>query len=120
MLSTGSGPKRKASSCAVSITCRWSRCGAVKPTPRRRCGAFEVLGKWGERTRALDRRRTGLLAVAMLKREPAIAFLLSLVAEAPGPTARDAITALAVYRHDDTLVQRVRQAVEQRTDIDLN
>lgn len=80
--------------------------------------AFTVLRDWWERIRQPDLRRTALLALAMLKRDASIDFLISLIATAEGPTARDAITALGLYRHDTALVERVRAAA-QRTDIDL-
>jgi HEAT repeat protein len=81
--------------------------------------AFDVLREKWERTPEPSLRRTTLLAIAMLKEERAIEFLLSLVREASGPAARDAIAALAVYRHDAALVVRIRGAAEDRTDIDL-
>jgi hypothetical protein len=55
----------------------------------------------------------------MLRHEEAIGCLVALVAEAPGPDARDALAALATYRHDDTLRARVSRAIEARTDLDL-
>jgi hypothetical protein len=81
--------------------------------------AFAVLRAWWEGTADNGLRRTALLAIAMLKHDVAIEFLLSLVAEAVGPTARDAIAALALYRHDDALAARVRRAAAARDDVDL-
>lgn len=81
--------------------------------------ALPVLRGWWERTPDVDLRRTALLAVAMLRHDDAIAFLLSQVAEGRGPDARDAITALGTYRHDDGLRARVEAAVERRDDVDL-
>ncbi len=80
--------------------------------------AFPVLRQWWERADSAALRRTALLAIAMLRREEAIEFLLGLVAEAPGFTARDAIAALAVYRHDEALCERLRTAAA-RHDADL-
>jgi HEAT repeat protein len=80
--------------------------------------AFPILRDWWERTREPGVRRTALLALAMLKRDAAIDFLLSLIATAEGPTARAAMTALGLYRHDTALVERVRSAA-QRSDVDL-
>jgi HEAT repeat protein len=83
-------------------------------------GAFEVLHAWWERTVRADLRRTALLSISMLKREEAFGFLLSLIATANAPTARDAISALRLYRHDDALVNRVRATAMERTDVDLS
>jgi len=81
--------------------------------------ALPVLRGWWDRTSDVDLRRTGLLAIAMLRHDDAIAFLLAQVAGGTGPDARDAIAALATYRHDDALRARVEAAVEQRSDVDL-
>jgi len=81
--------------------------------------ALPVLRSWWERTADVDLRRTALLAVAMLRHDDAIAFLLSQVAAGTGPDARDAIAALGTYRHDAALRSRVEAAVQQRTDVDL-
>ena len=81
--------------------------------------ALPVLRGWWEGTPEVDLRRTALLAIAMLRHEEAIGFLLSLVAEAAGPDARDAIAALGTYRHDEVLRARVATAIEARTDVSL-
>jgi HEAT repeat protein len=81
--------------------------------------AFDVLRQWWERTPDVALRRTALLAIAMLRRDQPIDFLLSLVTEGDGPTAREAIKALAMYRHDDAVRERVQHCVERRTDVDL-
>ncbi|HVO26004.1 MAG TPA: HEAT repeat domain-containing protein [Candidatus Margulisiibacteriota bacterium] len=81
--------------------------------------AFDVLRQWWERTAAVALRRTALLAIAMLRRDQPLAFLLALITEADGPTAREAIAALGVYRHDDAVRQRVQECIDQRTDVDL-
>jgi len=85
----------------------------------RRKEAFPVLRQWWESRKDDSSRRTALLAIAMLKREEALDFLLDLVAAAPGPTARLAIAALAFHRYDDVLVQRVKDAAV-RDDADLS
>lgn len=81
--------------------------------------AFGALRQWWERTTHPEVRRTALLAIAMLKYDQAIDFLLSLIADAPGPTARDAIKALGLYRHDDALRRRVCEVAEKREGADL-
>jgi HEAT repeat protein len=57
---------------------------------------------------------TLLLAIAMLRSEAALAFLLETVAEAEAHTAASAVAALALYRHDEELAQRLRALVEKR------
>jgi HEAT repeat protein len=81
--------------------------------------ALPVLRAWWEATAEVDLRRTALLAIAMLRHEEAIGELLSLVAGGARPDARDAIAALATYRHDEALRARVASAIEARTDLDL-
>jgi len=78
--------------------------------------AVPVLCGWWERVREPALRRTGLLALALIKRDNAIDFLIALLSDAPGLTARDALTALAVYRHDPVLRKRVAEAVAARRD----
>ncbi len=86
-----------------------------------RCeGAFELL------TSRLDRSftrssltRTLLLAIAMLRRDAAIAFLLNLVIEGPRRRAEDALRALAIHRFDGALLERVASAVEARKEDSL-
>jgi hypothetical protein len=81
--------------------------------------ALPLLRDWWQRTSALEPRRTALLAIALLRTDEAHGFLLSLVAAAPGHDARDAIAALAVFRDDDALRDRVAAAVRSRDDVDL-
>ncbi len=81
--------------------------------------ALPILRAWRERTLETDLRRSALFAIAMLRHDDAIAFLVSVVTDAPGPDARDALAALGTYRHDEALRARVGSAVEQRTDVDL-
>jgi HEAT repeat protein len=82
--------------------------------------AFDVLKIGWEKTLHPALRRTGLLAIAMLRHERAIDFLLSVVADASPASASDAIVALEMYRRDEQLWQRVQQLVEARGDIALN
>ena len=50
----------------------------------------------------------------MLRQDKAIDFLISLVAQGKDIDAKDAIAALAIYREDRKLWQRVDRASEQR------
>jgi hypothetical protein len=54
-------------------------------------------------------RKPLLLAIAMVRSEAAIEFLISLLADSGGQTAKDIITALAIFRDNS----KVRLAVEQ-------
>lgn len=85
----------------------------------RLAGALAVLRGFWERTAAPDLRRTALLAIALLRGEAAHAFLLDVVADAPGHDARDAVAALAVFRDDETLRQRILAAAGRRDDAAL-
>lgn len=82
-------------------------------------GALPVLRAWWDRTPSPELRRTALLAVALLRTEAAHAFLLELVATAPGHDARDAVAALAVFRDDEALRQRIVAAARTRDDAAL-
>ena len=55
----------------------------------------------------------------MLRRDEAIAFLLDLVENEPGPIARDAIRAFDVFRSDERMIERLRKTLGARTDLDL-
>lgn len=82
----------------------------------RPAGALPVLCAWWERTFDADLRRTALLAIAMLKSDPAIDYLLGHVAESAAPHAAAAVAALALYRHDPRLRLRVERVVAARGD----
>lgn len=82
-------------------------------------GALPLLRTWWENTFDASLRRSALLAIAMLKRDEAIAYLLEHVAESAAQHAVAAIEALALYRHDPRLRSQVEAAVERRTDRSL-
>lgn len=81
--------------------------------------AFEFLKAGWERALEPSLRRAILYAIAMLRHEQAIDFLLSLVAEGSPAIARGAIAALEMYRQDGHLWRRVEQLVRARDDIHL-
>jgi hypothetical protein len=85
----------------------------------RLAAALPLLRAWWQRTSTLDLRRTALLAIAMLRSEHGEAFLLSVIREAPGHDARDAIAALGIFRDDAALRQRVVEVATARDDVDL-
>ncbi len=76
--------------------------------------AFDLLRNCWEQTRNVELRRTLLLAIGMLRQDKAIDYLISLVAQGKDIDAKDAIAALAIYREDRKLWQRVDRASEQR------
>lgn len=78
--------------------------------------AFPLLRQWWEQVREPELQRTGLLAIATLRQDPPLSFLLDLLATGTRQNARDALTALGIYRSDPTLWQRVVAVVEQRGD----
>jgi hypothetical protein len=59
---------------------------------------------------------TLLLAIAMIRSEEALEFLLGLIRDAPRKRATGALTALGTYRHDDELRRRVQDAADGRGD----
>jgi hypothetical protein len=71
--------------------------------------AFGVLRDAFERSRARPR-RTLLLAIALLRRENAIDYLLDLVQNGESQTAAGAEAALAMYEKDPTLQERLHRA----------
>jgi HEAT repeat protein len=66
--------------------------------------------EWG-RSHDGDSRRTVLLALVTSRRESALDFLLSLVAEGEPRPAREALSALAIHRRDERIRERVAAAV---------
>jgi hypothetical protein len=59
-------------------------------------------------------KRALLAAMAALKLEEAIAFLISLVESANAETAAAAVEALCIYRHNERVSESVRTAVLTR------
>jgi HEAT repeat protein len=82
-------------------------------------GAFEVLRDWWTRVGEPSLKSSAALALAMLRREASIEFLLDVVSENSVLDARHALKALAIYRHDDRLRERVEAAAQQRKDTAL-
>jgi len=81
--------------------------------------ALAHLTTWWERTLDRERRRSALLAVALLKSDASITYLLAHVAESAVPHAIDAVNALAVYRHDPRLREQLTAAVDARLEVDV-
>jgi HEAT repeat protein len=82
-------------------------------------GAFEPLQIWWKFNSEPDLRRTALLAIAMLRQDQPLDFLISLIAKGRNLDAHDAVAALDLYRQDALLWRRVREAAQQRGDAEL-
>jgi HEAT repeats len=78
--------------------------------------AFSILRDWWQRTPNAELRQSALLAIAMLRQDAAVEFLLALVTEGKLAEAKEAVVALDLYRQDRHLWQRICAAIEQRGD----
>lgn len=67
-----------------------------------------------QRSRSREFQRVALMAIAMLRQDAAIDFLLDLVAKGSRTDSEDAFLALKLYEHETALWQRVEQAQKQR------
>lgn len=76
----------------------------------RQAGAFPLLCAAWENTFDADLRRTLLLAIATLRTEPAIAYLLTIVRAEARVHADAALDALTMYQSDPAIWRRVTQA----------
>jgi HEAT repeat protein len=77
--------------------------------------AFPALRDASQLLRARPLRRTLLLAIALLRRENAIDYLLDLVENGESQVSADAVDALAMYENDPNLQPRLDQARQGRT-----
>jgi hypothetical protein len=77
-------------------------------------GAFAALRDASQHLRARPLRRTLLLAIALLRRENAIDYLLDLVRNGENQISADAADALAMYEKDPNLRERLDRAREAR------
>jgi HEAT repeat protein len=81
--------------------------------------AFDRLKeKWDNRAGAALK-RVLLFAMAMIRSEAAIAFLISLLEDSNPQTARDSLTALAIYRDNEKIRRSVEDALSRRGDKNL-
>jgi hypothetical protein len=81
--------------------------------------AMGILKDWWMQLKDPTLRRSALLAIAMLRHDEALNFLLALIEDGMSRDAKDAIAALKMYQHDDSLWPRVCQITEQRGNTDL-
>jgi hypothetical protein len=73
--------------------------------------AFELLKQKWEVNCHSEFRRTLLLPIALLRQESGLDFLLSVITTKDFETASAAITALALYRQDSKVQERLRTAL---------
>lgn len=78
--------------------------------------AFELLREAWERGGVAEQRRTLLVAIAMLRIDEALEFLLGRLGEESGPVAADALAGLAFYARDEAVLTRVESIIQQRGD----
>lgn len=83
----------------------------------RRPEAFDLLKRSYELRIDPEFRAILLLAMAMQRIEPAIAFVVSVIASGDGRTAVSAIKALAIYRREEAIRARVIEAVKSKNDV---
>jgi HEAT repeat protein len=76
--------------------------------------AFPVLREAAQRPGNRPLRQTLLLAMALLRREVALDYLLQRVAQGDAQTSADAAAALAMYRQDSVLQAKLERALASR------
>lgn len=80
----------------------------------RLAAAFPLLREAWEQTAQAAVRRTLLLAMAMLRQDEAVEFLLARLNEDAERSAGDALAALSLYARDESLCERIWEAVARR------
>lgn len=81
--------------------------------------AFDVLREAWERGGLAEQRRTLLVAIAMLRIDQALEFLLERLRSESGPVAADALAGLAFYSRDEAVLARVEEILQERGDAAL-
>jgi HEAT repeat protein len=81
--------------------------------------AFGKLCQSWEQTARPSLRRTLLLALAMLRRDEALEFLVSRLEQDPERGAADALVALALYGRDDSVRDRIDKVINKRKSVAL-
>ena len=82
----------------------------------RLAAAFAVLREAWERGGASEQRRTLLTAIAMLRIDEALEFLLGRLREESALVAADALAGLAFYARDEAVLARVEEIIRARGD----
>jgi HEAT repeat protein len=80
----------------------------------RQAAAFPLLQQAWEHTAQATLRRTLLLAMAMLRQDEAVEFLLMRLAEDGEKSALDVLTALSLYSRDDSVRNRIQDCLQKR------
>jgi len=86
----------------------------------RLAAAFPWLREAWERNVHGAFRRTLLLAMAMLRQDEAVEFLLARLAEDSEKSAVDALAALALYGRDETVCKRIEEILATRNSTALD
>jgi hypothetical protein len=81
--------------------------------------AFAAIKQQWQHTRTLELRQSFLLAIATLRTEEAIDFLMTLLERGNSQDTKDAAIALHIYRHTPDIWQRANKAAELRSDADI-
>jgi hypothetical protein len=81
--------------------------------------AFDVLRAKSERTAGGPLRRIVLLAIAMIRSDAAIEFLLDLLAECSPAAAKDVLAGLALFRNNEKIKSRTEALVRHRNEESL-
>lgn len=76
--------------------------------------AFSILRDAWERGGAAEQRRTFLVAIAMLRIDDALEFLLDRLRTETVPVAADALAGLAFYARDEAIAARIEDIIRQR------
>lgn len=82
--------------------------------------ALPILQAWWQRLRNAELRQTALLAIAMLRQDAAIEFLLGLVATGSRADSQAAVNALEIYATDRELSGRIQQQLQIRQPVKIS
>jgi hypothetical protein len=82
--------------------------------------AFSILQAWWKQTRIAELKQAALTAIALIRQDDAISFLLTLIREGELSDAKDALMALSIYSQDLELWGRVRKSASERNDASLS
>ena len=81
--------------------------------------SFELLRNEWESHLQSEPRRPLLLGIAMTRQPVAVDFLLERILDDRPTAAADAITAMAIYRHDETIKSKINAIVNDRGESDV-
>lgn len=93
-----------------------AECAAIALGGSRLPAAFGPLRERAEAFTLANRRRALLLAIALLRRDDAWAYLVERIADGASATAHAAIEAVGTFRHDEGLRDRALQTAAARGD----